>query len=133
MNAYANLEYVGFKQKDELLQLMAESYLCVFPSECPENCPMTVIESLSVGTPVLATAMGGTAELIRPGDDGLFFKSGDVADLCEKIQWFFDHADNAAAMSANAMANAQRFGQQEYIDRLISIYEEQIKRKQTPR
>ena len=58
-----------------------------------ENFPHTVVEALSVGTPVLATAIGGVAEVVRDGENGLLVAAGDAAALADAVRRFF--ADEA--------------------------------------
>ena len=43
-----------------------------------ENFPHTVVEALAVGTPVIATAVGGVPELVRDGENGLLVPAGDA-------------------------------------------------------
>ena len=57
----------------------------VLPSEVYENCPFTVMESQMYGTPVLGANIGGIPELIRVGETGELFESGNATELKEKI------------------------------------------------
>lgn len=58
----------------------------VVPSLWYENSPLVILEAQAAGRPVLASAMGGMAELVRDEVDGLHFRPGDVADLARQIQ-----------------------------------------------
>lgn len=58
----------------------------VVPSIWYENSPLAILEAQSAGRPVLASAMGGMAELVRHEVDGLHFRPGDAADLARQIQ-----------------------------------------------
>jgi glycosyltransferase involved in cell wall biosynthesis len=80
-----NIKNVGFKSGQELARLIAEARFTVYPSEWYENCPFSVMESISLGTPVLGADIGGIPELICPGIDGELFESGNEAELREKI------------------------------------------------
>jgi hypothetical protein len=62
-----NCRYAGFLTGDALHSLVARAKVTVYPSQWPENCPLSVIESISLGTPVIGSDMGGIPELIRPG------------------------------------------------------------------
>jgi glycosyltransferase involved in cell wall biosynthesis len=55
-------------------------------SSSNEGTPNVVLEAMALGTPVVATAVGGTAELIRDRVDGLLVPPGDVAALAEAIE-----------------------------------------------
>ena len=67
-----------------------------------ENFPHTVVEALAVGTPVLATATGGVAEVVRDGENGLLVPSGDAAALADAVRRFF--ADEALRERLRAAA-----------------------------
>ena len=76
-----NVEYLGRREPKEILQLMQEATVLVFPSEWYEGLPMTIIESLACGTPVLASRVGSVIELIRNGETGYHFEAGDPEHL----------------------------------------------------
>ena len=86
MEGVSNIEYVGFKGGEELYKLIAEAKLSVCPSEMYENCPFSVIESVSLGTPVVGAKMGGIPELIEEGKTGELFEAGNVEKLEDAIR-----------------------------------------------
>jgi glycosyltransferase involved in cell wall biosynthesis len=51
-----------------------------------ENLPHTVLEALAVGSPVIATAVGGVPEVVRDGDNGLLVPPNDAAALASAIR-----------------------------------------------
>lgn len=81
-----NAHYVGFKSGDELFDLVKKAKVSVYPSQWYENCPFSVIESQMYLTPVVGSRMGGIPELIREGETGELFESGNVSDLESKIK-----------------------------------------------
>jgi glycosyltransferase involved in cell wall biosynthesis len=58
----------------------------VVPSIWYENSPLAIMEAQAAGLPVLTSALGGMAELVRDEVDGLHFAPGDAADLARQIQ-----------------------------------------------
>lgn len=116
-----NVKCVGFKSGDELNTLIRNAKFTVCPSEWYENCPMSIIESLSLGTPVIGSDLGGTSELIIPGKTGYIFKAYDKTDLKNKIlnlyskQGLIDEmSENCIALSSNTI--------EKYTERLLDIY-----------
>ena len=67
-----------------------------------ENFPHTVVEALAVGTPVLATAAGGVAEVVQNEVNGLVVPVNDTAGLAESIRRYF--ADDALRARLRAAA-----------------------------
>ncbi|MCR4990574.1 MAG: glycosyltransferase [Lachnospiraceae bacterium] len=76
-----NITEMGFLQGEELVKVIKRAQITIFPSECYENCPFTVMESIAYGTPVLASNLGGVPELLDDGVTGELFKAGDANDL----------------------------------------------------
>ena len=116
-----NLEYVGFQTGEALLNLIGEARATVIPSEWYENCPMSVLESLTVGTPVIGANIGGIPELIRDGRDGLLFEPASVTSLVEAIWSLHDNDDLAEDMSKNAREILQTHDIQDYAEKLMEI------------
>ena len=86
MKDIPNVKYLGFKSGAELNKIIAEAKISVCPSECYENCPFSVIESISFGTPVVGSRMGGIPELIEEGKNGELFEAGNSQDLEKSIR-----------------------------------------------
>jgi hypothetical protein len=62
----------------------------VVPSVWYENSPITIHEAFLLGTPVITSDIGGMAELVRDGVDGLHFKVGDPASLARTVVRLLD-------------------------------------------
>ena len=72
-----------------------------------ENFPHTVVEALAAGTPVIATAVGGVAEVVRDGVNGLLVPPGDATALAEAIGRFFADDELAARLRAAAAPSVE--------------------------
>lgn len=81
-----NVKNMGFLQGKVLSRVIREARFCVIPSEWYENCPFSVMEAISFGTPVLGSKLGGIPELVRDGETGELFEAGNVEALTEKIR-----------------------------------------------
>lgn len=117
----ANVEWIGRLPKDGVLALMRDAALLVFPSEWYEGLPVTVIEALATGLPVIASDIGAIGEIV--GDGGRLFRPGDVDDLAATIAWAVQHPGALAAMGRRGRA---RFGTHFTADRnydlLMDVY-----------
>jgi glycosyltransferase involved in cell wall biosynthesis len=58
----------------------------VVPSEWYENAPLSVMEAGALGRPVIGADIGGIPELIRRGETGFVFQSGDADSLAEVLK-----------------------------------------------
>ncbi len=72
-----NIEYLGILAQQDAYKLLAEAYAYVFPSDGTEGMPMTVIESMATGTPVIATRKGPLPEMVRDGVNGFLYEEFD--------------------------------------------------------
>ena len=89
------------------------------PSECYENNPLSVIESLCLGTPVVGARIGGIPELIQPGS-GMLFRSGSVDSLANNIAAAWESPFDYAAISVQSLP---RFSAERYLDSVLEIYQ----------
>lgn len=96
------IEYLGRRSSNEVAQLMGRAEFLVFPTECYEGMPRTVIESFAVGTPVVASNIGSTATMVVPGETGFHFTPGSVAELRERVEWCSRNIDQMRAMRSKA-------------------------------
>ena len=68
-----NVEWLGCRSSEEVLDLMRNATALLCPSQWYEGMPRVVIESLAVGTPVIASCIGCYPEMIVDGDSGALF------------------------------------------------------------
>ncbi len=90
----------GLRAEEVAEELMAAE-LFVLPSMC-ENSPNSLGEAMLVGTPAIATFVGGVPSIIKDGIEGKLVPAGDPAALAEAIQWWFLHPEEAESCSAAA-------------------------------
>ena len=86
-----------------------------------ENFPHTVVEALAVGTPVLATAAGGVAEVVQDGVNGLVVPVGDVAGLTEAVRRYFADDLLRAGLRGAAVGSVVNSGPEQVFGKLEQI------------
>lgn len=114
-----HIEFVGFKQWNDIKQLVGNARFSVIPSEWYENNPLSVIEAQCLGTPVLGARIGGIPELIEEGMNGMTFESYNVADLKTKIEAMFTCSFDYTTIAA---ASQQRYNAGNYYNEIMKIY-----------
>lgn len=75
------IHFHGAYRNEDLEGILANLDVVVVPSLWYENSPFTIQEAFQSGTPVITSNVGGMAELVRDGIDGLHFRIGDAVDL----------------------------------------------------
>ena len=79
------VRFYGSYRQEELPGLMAEIDWVVVPSIWWENSPVVIQEAFLHRRPVIASGIGGMAEKIRDGMDGLHFRAGSPESLADKL------------------------------------------------
>jgi glycosyltransferase involved in cell wall biosynthesis len=119
-----NLKYFGKKSKAEVLSLMKRASALIFPSIWYEGMPMTILESFSTGTPVIACKMGAMEGLIQDRENGLLYAPADPDALKKTLQAWVD-LDPAckAAIAANARKSYEHhYTPEANLSQILSIY-----------
>jgi glycosyltransferase involved in cell wall biosynthesis len=102
------VRFLGPQPRERVLETVAAADALLLSSTW-ENFPHAVVEALSVGTPVIATRVGGVAEVVRDGENGLLVPPGDASALAEAIRTFFADAELRERLSAGAADSAAEY------------------------
>lgn len=89
-----------------------------------ENLPHSAVESLAVGTPVVATAVGGVPEVVRDGENGLLVPPGDAAALAEAIRRLAADSELRGQLARRAAASVEHLAAQRVYARLEELLRE---------
>ncbi len=126
-NIPSNVELLGFKRKEELESIIRNALYTIVPSEWYETFGLSCAESLSQGTPVIASNMGAIPEIVNHRKNGFLFESGNVEDLVKNISEAILLSDEEyVCMVENGLQSLTKFSEDKYINSLLSIYEELI-------
>lgn len=124
-NGCKHIHLLGFKQGDELRELIRNSICTVLPSEWYENCPMSVLESYAYGKPVIGADIGGIPELIVDGVDGFLVPSGEPETLRDRLLWMYEHKDDAAEMGRIGRSKMEtEFNADIHYERIMNVYQQ---------
>lgn len=117
--ANKNITFVGALAWDRLKQIVSKARFTVVPSEWYEVGPLTAVESLCLGTPVLGARIGNIPSLIDEPHTGLTFESGYVNDLQSKIRQMFDMKFSYEEIAVKSRC---QYDAETYYSRLLNIY-----------
>ena len=121
VNNISNITNVGFQSGENLESLIREARFSICPSVVYENCPFSVMESQTYGTPVLGADIGGIPELIQAGKTGVLFEPGNAEQLESEIRRLWNNPQLIDSMSENCK-NVQFDKIDEYCEKLMKIY-----------
>ncbi|MEU5841260.1 glycosyltransferase [Rhodococcus sp. NPDC047139] len=77
-------------------------------SSVHEGAPITVIEAMAAGIPVVATDCGCLPDMVTDGTDGFLVPVGDAAALAERLRMLADDRPLARRLGANGRRHAER-------------------------
>jgi len=119
--------HVGPEQRDRMI---ARSRFTVLPSHAYETLGKTILESYAVGRAVIASDLGSRRELVRPGETGLLYPTGNSDALASAITTLASNAELAEQMGRAGLEFVrQRHKPEEHYQKLISLYEELVRIK----
>jgi glycosyltransferase involved in cell wall biosynthesis len=105
---------------DDIAALVGLASCVVFTSTW-EGLPLTLLEALSLGAPVVATAVDGVTDLVPPAA-ALLVSPGDSAAVSEAISRVLADDNLATDLRRNALAAAPSWGPQDMLDRYRNAY-----------
>jgi glycosyltransferase involved in cell wall biosynthesis len=114
------VEFLGPLPRAEVLGLLRAADASILTSAW-ENFPHGVVESLAVGTPVIATRTGGVAEVVRDGENGLLVEPGDTAAFVAAVRRYLDEPGLRERLRAAAIPSVAEYDADAIYGRLEAI------------
>ncbi len=126
-NTQSNIEYLGLKDKPEVLELIKNADFVVMPSTWYEGLPMVLVESFACGTPALVSNIGSMQEVVTPEVTGLHFEVGNSSDLQKKVQWMMNNPSEVKRFSRNARDEfLNKYTSEINKSQLLDVYQQAI-------
>lgn len=114
--------------REDVPELLANAECALLASDY-EGCPLTVVEAMAAGVPVVATDAGGTGELVQPGQTGELGPLGDSQGLASALQQVLSSPARAAELGAEGKRVAEaRLSLDDMVQSLVELYDEAITR-----
>lgn len=129
----AQVTLLGLVTRDRLSAVLAATDLVVLPSYW-EGLPVSLIEALSAGLPIVASDAGGNPELVRHGENGLIVPAGDVDALAAALLELVGQPERRHAMG---VASRRRFAEGAFevepvTRQLLTVYGQAIQAARRP-
>lgn len=119
---FMHVHFLGQIPHEQLLDLMADSLAVCMPTQWYEGFPVTIVESYACGTPVIASAIGNTGNLVKHGITGYTHAPTDSHALAD----LFLHWDTLTPgqISQNARQEYENnYTEEINLSQLLTIYE----------
>lgn len=129
LNICGNVKLIGWKQQEEIIELIEESDILLAPSITgkdgdQEGIPVAIMEALAQGLPVISTYHSGIPELIEDGVSGLLVPERNIDALAEKLEYLIQHPEIWPTMGrAGRKRVEENFNIDKLNDQLVKIYQ----------
>ncbi len=114
--------FVGSKDQMMLPFYYAASEIVVMPSHY-ESFGLVALEAMAMGTPVIASEVGGLAHLVRDGVTGYHVPSRDPLAMAQKMFALLNDSVEQWQMGASARAYARKYAWSQIVDTCWEIYQ----------
>lgn len=117
------VEFRGSLPRDEALRVVAGAEAALLSSAW-ENLPHSAVEALSVGVPVVATAVGGVPEVVHDGENGLLVAPGRPDELAAAIRRVLEEPGLRRRLAAGAKPSVEAISSEAIYSRLEAVLAE---------
>ncbi|AJE50635.1 glycosyltransferase family 4 protein [Paenibacillus polymyxa] len=119
-----DIRFLGKQDGDKVLDCMSRAMYVMVPSIWYEGFPMTIVESYSVGTPVLCSRIGALEEVVEDGVTGFHFQHDDLENIKTVIRRAVAYENYAAMRQKVAQNYAAHYTEEVNVKQLLAIYSE---------
>ena len=119
LNLNKHIEFVGKKTDDDLIREYKSSHLFVLPSSS-EGQPITLLEAMACGLPIIATKTGGIPEIVKEGVNGLLVPPNGDNDLANAIIWCLTNKNDFGKKGHSKVAKMDSWD--EIANKTLSVY-----------
>jgi len=120
--------FLGAKDQEILPNYYAAAEMVVMPSHY-ESFGMVALEAMAMGTPVIASEVGGLAFLVRDDENGFHVPSRDPEALAERIYCLLTDEECRDRMGRQARYHALQYDWEIIVQRMLRVYEEVVEEK----
>lgn len=121
------VKFLGYRS--DIADLLADCDVFVLPS-LYEGLPLSILEAMSAGKPVIATHIGGTDEAVIAGETGLLVPPANSAALATAIRSVLTDRPLAQRLAAAGRARVeQEFSATKMVQQVIDVYDELLAKR----
>lgn len=119
-----SVQFEGWVDHGALRTVYRDAAVTIFPSLTSETFGLTVLESMSQGTPVIASDLGGHNELVTDGEDGLIVPPRDIDALATAIEHLTESTSTLSNMSEAALETASQYTTARHVKEIESLLQD---------
>lgn len=124
----AEAEHMGLKEnvilagyRSDIPDVLNAADIFVFPS-FHEGMPVSALEAMACGLPIICSEIRGNVDIIREGDNGYLFQPSDAETLARKLEYLLDDAEKRKVMGLKNKEDVKDFSLESVTEELKRIY-----------
>lgn len=114
-----NVKLLGYRT--DIMEILSVCDCFIFPSK-REGLPVSIIEAMIAGAPVLASNIRGNCDLIENGRNGYLYNANEPQDFMNKFDLFAQDNFNCATMREANRNDAQKYSYESLRDEFLEVY-----------
>lgn len=123
-NSLENIvEYIGWVSGERKKKYLINSNVLLLPSY-NEGLPISLLEAMSFGLPVISTNVGGIPEIVKNNINGFLIEPGNIEQLNSTILHFVNKSVDYLKFSNDGLKIVEDFYPESVFDQLYSVYKE---------
>jgi len=114
-------DWISGDQKEMYLK---DSDILILPSYS-EQMPMSILEGMAFGLPVISTTVGGIPQMVEHGENGFLFGPGDIEAMTDALKQLYDNKGLREKMGNRSRGIVmKKFDSKIIVEKLINVYKE---------
>ena len=125
--AMTNIDFLGAVSRKDVLDYMRRARMVVVPSVWAEPFGLVALEPQGLGTPVIASRIGGLSEVLVHGQTGLYVEPEDIEGLAYAMQRLWDDPEEARRMGKLGKRRFKsNYSVSQHMSKIMAVYKELI-------
>jgi glycosyltransferase involved in cell wall biosynthesis len=117
------VEVPGWILNEQKQKYLGTSDILILPSY-NEQMPMSILEAMGYGYPIIATPINGIADMVKQGENGILFEPGDIDAMTQALKTLIENAGLRERMGRKSQEFVkEKFENIKIVDQLVSIYQ----------
>jgi len=121
LNLENYVTFIGKIPNEEVPKYMMISDVFVLPS-LSEGLPITILEAMASGLPIVATKVGGLPEIVRERENGFLVEPKNSKEIAEKVLYLLSNDKIRNSISLNNKEKAKNYSWDSIVDKLTKVY-----------
>lgn len=122
----SNIDFVGFCDRNKMREIFCNAKALLYPTQWYEGIPLTLLESFSLGTPVIGSNIGNVGDCVRDGINGVTFQYDDPDALAGAVMKMESPEMLDRTIKGARQIYEENYSPDAYYNNLMAIFQKHI-------